>query len=476
MSVVRKAERQRGLGSEERPVTAALWERDSVGPNAAMRAGGDYEPDNPHVDYRRYFDPAWFQAELDTIWRRQWLFACREEDIPRVGDRIPFHVGPLSFVIVRAGPEAFKAFYNSCLHRGTMLCDRPQTGEGLRCPFHGWEWSLDGRLKHIPSHWDFTGVTRANGSLREVRLARWGGFIFINADPEAPPLEEALSVLPEHFRQFAPERRYTRARFRRLIHANWKLVQEAFMESYHVVATHPEGLPFTGDVQSQYDIWSTRRGAVGREAVPGAVASLHAPPEATATAAAEASVQLMQSWHYPKAEAPAFDARRDLRAQTGAWARGAYEQAYSRKPDAPDAVMLDSILYFMFPHFCVWLSELVPFVYQFTPHPTDPEKSYFEVRLLAPCAEGEPAPPSAPAVEIGPEESVLEHAPAFNFLGMIFDQDMANLPLVQRGLRAADPRRFHSELGAYQESLIQHWHELFDRFVGGDGQQGGRLP
>jgi hypothetical protein len=127
--------------------------------------------------------------------------------------------------------------------------------------------------------------------------------------------------------------------------------------------------------------------------------------------------------------------------------------------------MLDSVLYFMFPHFCVWLSESVPFVYQFTPHATDPEKCYFEVRLLMPYAEGEPRPPSSPAIEVDLHESIAAKVPAFSFLAMIFDQDMSNMPLVQRGVRAADPRRNHSELGSFQESMIQHWNELLDRFV-----------
>lgn len=453
----------RGYGNAERPLLGELWKRDSVGATPAMMARGDMQPDRREVDYLRYHDPDIFAKELAKIFGKQWLFACREEDIPQIGDRVPFTVGPHSYIIIRSAQDEFKAFHNSCLHRGTLLCAKKESAETIRCPYHAWEWNADGRLKKIPSHWDFPEITRLNGSLPEIRLERWGGFIFVNADKDAPPLTEALGPMPEHFKDFAPERRYTKARFRKLVHANWKATQEAFQESYHLYATHPEGVPFNGDSQSQYDIFTTSMGAVGREAVPSAVPSMHADSSATVLAAGTVFAQVQQMWHYPQASLPQLDPTGDVRAQLGKWARDTYEQTYDRPNTQPDAVMLDSSLYFLYPQFTLWLSEAVPFVYQFLPHETDPNYCYFDVRLLMPSREGEAAPPAAEMIEIGEHESIAEKAPLFGFLGMIFDQDMSNLPLVQRGLKSADPSAPHSRLGAYQEGMIQAWHELIDR-------------
>jgi phenylpropionate dioxygenase-like ring-hydroxylating dioxygenase large terminal subunit len=465
MSTTAKRVIQRGFGSDERPVIAKLWERDTKGQNDSMRALGTYEPNNRRIDFKRYYDPGYFQQELEKVWKKSWLFACREEDMPKVGDRVPFHVGPLSFFIIRSKENDFKAFYNACIHRGTALCMKPESGASIRCPYHGWEWNSDGKLKRIPSHWDFTDVNLSNGSLRDVKLGRWGGFIFINCDPNSGPLEEALSVMPAHFKDFGLENRYTKARYRKLIAANWKAAQEAFQESYHLYATHPEGVPFNGDSQSQYDLWPTPQGAVGRESVPSAVPSMHAPADATPLQAAMAYAQVMRSWHYPTADLPQIDPSKDIRGQAGEWHRKAYEHTYGRANNQPDAVMLDSVLYFLFPQFCMWLSEGIPFAYQFTPHATDPEKCYFEVRLLMPYPEGQPRPPSAPVDVVDLNESIAAKSPGFSFLGMIFDQDMSNLPLVQRGLRASDPAQHCAMLGTFQESMIQHWHELYDRFM-----------
>jgi phenylpropionate dioxygenase-like ring-hydroxylating dioxygenase large terminal subunit len=456
---------RRGYGTEERPLIGTLWGRDTQPQAEALAARGNYEPNHRQVDFKRYYDPALAKIEIEKVFSKSWLYACREEDMPEVGDRVPFDVGPLSFFIVRSRPDEFKGFYNACRHRGTALCTRAESGKTIRCPYHAWQWKLDGRLDHIPSHWDFSEVTRQNGSLREVKLGRWGGFIFLNADPDAGPLEEALQVLPAHFKEFAPESRYTAARFRKTVPANWKVSQEAFMESYHIFGTHPEAVPFAGDSQTQYDIWSSQRGHVGRLASPSAIPSMQAGPEATLLAAAQMFIQGQRDWHYPSLPLPEFDPNKDLRAQAAEWHRGAMEKVYGHRSDLPDALMVDSLLYFMFPHAGFWLCEPLPFSYQFLPHATDAQLSTFEVRMLLPCPKGQTRPPSAPLIEVGIHERVLDKAPAFSFLGHIFDQDMSNMPLLQKGVRAADPAAHHSLLGGYQEMMIQHWNELLDRYT-----------
>jgi phenylpropionate dioxygenase-like ring-hydroxylating dioxygenase large terminal subunit len=462
---VKRRDIQRGFGNEERPIVKDLWARDSRPAITAMHEVGNVEPQNETVDFRRYYDPGYFQLELDRLWTKTWLFACREEDIPNVNDQIPVEVGPLSFFVVHGKNDQYKAFYNSCRHRGTKLCAKLSSSATIRCPYHGWEWNTDGTLKFIPSHWDFTHVNQSNGALGEVALGRWGGFIFINANPNPPPLQEALSVIPEHFREFNIESRYTAARYRKLVPANWKIVQEAFMESYHVIATHPAAVPYNGDSQSQYDIWQSEFGHVGRQVTPSAIPSMHAPPSASPLEAAVVYASIMKSWHYPDAEMPELDPKRNLRAQIAEWHRSVQSKAYGRKIDQTDAVMLDSTLYFMFPQCTFWLSESLPFTYQFTPHRTDPEKSYFDVRMLLPYPEGTARPPSSPAIEVGIDETIEQRAPAFGFLGQVFDQDMANMPLIQAGVRASEPASHHSRLGTYQEMIIRHWNAQLDRYL-----------
>jgi len=460
------AAKVRGYGSAERPLAAEMWAREAHRPDhPALLAQGNFEAHNRQVDYSVYFDRARARDEIAYVWQKNWLLACREEDIPLVGDRVPLDVGHLSYMIVRSGEDEFKAFYNSCLHRGTRLCSSKTSSATIRCPYHGWEWHADGRLRRIPGHWDFPELSRNEVSLPEVRLKRWGGFIFVHADSNAPPLIEALGPIPEHFADFAPERRYTAARFRKLAPANWKVTQEAFMESYHLYTTHPEAVPFTGDSQSQFMIWRSESGHVGRNLTCSAVPSMYAPGEDTEAKAASMFVQGMRDWHYPDAPLPDLDENGDLRAQVGAWHREVASRRHRRKIDLPDALMIDNPLYFFYPHSCFWLTESVPLVYQFLPHATDPELSYFDVRLMLPCPEEGPPPPAAAPIELDADQAVFGNCPDFGFLGYIFDQDMSNMPLIQKGVHAADPDAPHTRLGAFQEMLIQHWNKVMDEQI-----------
>jgi phenylpropionate dioxygenase-like ring-hydroxylating dioxygenase large terminal subunit len=458
--------RREGYGNSDRPLIKDLWAVDSRPATSAMSDHGDYEPAYRHVDYRRYYDPAYAALETERMWCKTWLYACREEDLPHVGDRLPFEVGPLSFLIVRAGENSFKAFYNSCPHRGTRLCDRKESGATIRCPFHAWEWKPDGTLKLIPSYWDWADLDRADAKLRAVKVERWGGFVMINVDPEAAPLSASMTVIQSHFKDFDSENRYTAASFRRVVPANWKVSMEAFMEAYHLPAIHPEALPFSGDSQSKYDIWSAGGGHVGRTATPSAIASMSAGPEASRMNASVAFTHNLKAWRHHDAEIPELDPAGDLRAQLAQWHRDLLLKDYDVEVTAPDAIMVDSLLYYMFPNMIFWLSEMVPFVYRFLPHKSDPELSYFEARMLLRYPASDERPKAVEQVQIAIDESIFEKVPALGFTGIVLDQDMENMERVQAGCRAADTRRHHSQLGRYQEKIIQRWHELLDQYVG----------
>ena len=129
--------------------------------------------------------------------------------------------------------RAFIEHENCEKSRGTALTE-------LRCAFHGWAWNLNGSLKQIPCAYDYAGLKKEDEALPEVKLERWGRFIFINPDPDCDSLASHLGDLDSHFELLPYDKRYKAAHVGKVIKANWKVVQEAFMESYHVLMTHPQ--------------------------------------------------------------------------------------------------------------------------------------------------------------------------------------------------------------------------------------------
>ena len=226
------------------------------------------------IPTERYTSRAFHDLEVARMWSKVWQFACREEEIAEPGDYMEYGIADFSFLVVRTEAGDIKAYVNSCLHRGTQL--RPSDSAGsatqFRCPFHGWTWNLDGSLKEIPCRWDFPKVTDEAFRLPEVKVGTWGGFVFINPDENCQPFEDYLGVLPEQMKLWPLEDRAIAANVRKVIRCNWKVTQEAFMESYHVLATHPQALAYLGDANSQYDIWGDH---VSRQLNTQAVASPH---------------------------------------------------------------------------------------------------------------------------------------------------------------------------------------------------------
>jgi len=205
------------------------------------------------VPKERYVSREFFDLEMERLWSRVWQVVGREEEIPKVGDYLEYAIGDQSILVVRVSPEVVKGYSNACLHRGTRLAD----GFGcfadgtMRCRFHGWQYALDGRLVGVPDAEEFS--LPEGLCLPEVRLERWGGFLFVNLDPEAEPLVDFLDPLPALLAPY----RFDELRFRSyrttVLPANWKVVVDAFNEAYHVQGTHSQILPWTDDVAIQYE-------------------------------------------------------------------------------------------------------------------------------------------------------------------------------------------------------------------------------
>ena len=459
---------KRGHASAVSPLVVDLFAADSGDLGPGLSAKGNYIPAAKKISVNRYFDPAFAALERERLWKKVWQFACREEDIPQIGDRVPYTVGELSYFVARSGPNEFRAFHNACLHRGTRLCDGMGSGDNFRCPFHGWEWNLDGSLRTIPSRWDFPDVKDKDYHLPEVKVGTWGGFVFINPDPNAGPLSEALGVLPEHFRNIPAEERFTAFHIRKRVRANWKTVMEAFLEAYHVIETHTDSMPFTGDASTQYDIWDDGKSHISRLITPLGIPSPHLGDTASAIEAANLTFQVF-AMGMPGVTPPTFDPDSPLppRAQIAAWRRQMMTAGLGCDVSSwPDAAMVDSVEYHMFPNFCPWYGDGLPLVYRFLPYGSDPNESTMEVRFTAPLpGGGAPRPPSAPVVELGFDDA-FNVSKEIGLLAHIFDQDMSNIPRVQAGMKAMADSHGFLTLGRYQEQRIAHFHEVLDKTLG----------
>jgi phenylpropionate dioxygenase-like ring-hydroxylating dioxygenase large terminal subunit len=417
---------------------------------AALREAAFDDPGPVVIAPDCYTSRAYHDLEVERVWKRVWQMACREEDIPEVGDNVVYDVADTSLIVVRSAPDRIQAFHNSCLHRGTQLRGAGGHAEEFRCPFHGFTWRLDGTLLRIPCEWDFPQVDPATFRLPEARVGTWGGFVFVNPDADAEPLSSYLEVLPQHFAGWPLEQRWKSAHVVRVVPCNWKVALEAFIESYHTVAVHPQLLRTTGDSFTEYDVYGRH---VSRMITPVGMASEHV----ERVVPDEEILRLMFSTTEEDA-APGAPARHVIadRVRRSVSAEAGREVAMS------DTEAVDAIEYFLFPNFMPWPSYTTPLVYRFRPNGNDPDSAVIDVMLLQPVpASGRP-PAARPRV-LEPGETFAD-APELGFLGRILNQDFATMGRIQRGLHASV--RPSLTLARYQEVRIRHFHTTLTGYVG----------
>lgn len=440
----------------------AILEADGKAP-WQLRERGTYRPNAGPIDLARYFDPKYVELEIEHIWKKQWQVACREEDIPNVGDRIRYDIANMSFMIVRSAPDDFKAFYNSCPHRARSLCDHKGQGKAIQCQFHGWTWNLDGSMEWLPSEQDFPFVDKKKYSLPEVQVARWGGHVFINPDQEAAPLDDYLGVLKTHFVDFPLEERYTATFVRKRFDANWKIAQEAFLEAYHMVETHWDALPFSGDTATLYDCWDEDHVHIDRLTTPMVVPSgWFDGIVSTETALKQFLAGSQLPTEFPEGSGETLA---DARRYAAAFKRKTMKEAFGRDlDDAPNSYMLDACRYLLYPNFHPWWGEGTPLWYRFLPDGMNPASSFMEVRVLLPISAGQERPAAAEPIHLDAAQRWAD-VPELGFLGHILDQDTLNIAEIQKGAQAAAPDRSFLTLARQQESSIAHFHEYYGRIL-----------
>jgi len=423
-----------------------------------LRWVGDAPPSTGGVSRARYTSRGFHDAEVASLWRTVWQMACREEQVSEVGDSLVYDVAEISLVVVRTGPDEIRAFVNSCLHRATALRSQPGRITELRCPFHGFTWNLDGSFAGMPCPWDFPHVDPAGFCLPEARVGRWGGFVFVTLDPGAEDLHQYLEILPAHFAPWPLEDRCLAAHVVRVVPCNWKVALEAFIESYHTVAVHPQLLTTSGDVQTQYDVYEGVR-HVNRMITPVGIASEHVGHPVAEQDIVDAMFLTKDD---PEARvAEGATARAVLAERTRGRLAERTGRDYSRLSDSE---ALDAIEYFVFPNFVPWAGYTTPLVYRFRPHGDDHRSAVMDVMLLDPLPAAGPRPPAAPTRHLADGERWAD-APELGYLGRILDQDTATLARVQRGLEAAPGPDL--TLARYQESRIRHFHATLGDYVPG---------
>src|SRR5215472_5505276 len=226
-----------------------------------------------------YTSAEFFAEEQVQLFERGWVFVGVTDEVGEPGTAIPVTVAGKPILVLRDRSGDLRAFHNVCSHRGTLLVkERVERQAWIRCPYHSWGYGLDGALKATPniggpgvhSHPD---LDVSKHGLRPVRCDTWHHLIFVNLSGEAPTLESVVAPLAARW-----PLDYSRLRLAEVrsfeFKANWKLVIENFLESYHLPCIHP-GLNSYSKMEDNYNVFigSNAYGQATRRYAPDAPAT-----------------------------------------------------------------------------------------------------------------------------------------------------------------------------------------------------------
>ena len=206
------------------------------------------EPDRVHKTV--YTDPAIFDAEMEMIWERTWVYCGHESQVKAAGDYHAVTIGRQPMIMVRQGDGSVQVLYNRCPHRGVQLVGnlRGNTGSTFVCSYHAWSFHLDGRVRAIPlaKGYEGTRMTRDNpdcGMKRAARVGSYRGFVFASLSHEGPDLLEFLGEARIAFddmcdRSPVGEVEVVPICHRVVQHSNWKFFMENQLDALHPSVTH----------------------------------------------------------------------------------------------------------------------------------------------------------------------------------------------------------------------------------------------
>ncbi|MBN3726912.1 SRPBCC family protein [Burkholderia sp. Ac-20379] len=185
-----------------------------------------------------YTSPAFLAREQRTVFREDWLCVGRAASLAQPGDYLSADLGGQPVAVLRGEDGALRAFSNVCLHRMSVLLEGRGNVRRIVCPYHAWNYTLDGALAGAPLMDRQAGFCKENYTLPAVRCEQWQGWIYLTLNDAAPPVAEQLADLTTLIEAYGMGDYVETFHEEHVWDTNWKLLAENFMESYHLPMLH----------------------------------------------------------------------------------------------------------------------------------------------------------------------------------------------------------------------------------------------
>lgn len=408
----------------------------------------------------RYYSKEFMQKEWDHMWTRTWQVGAVAAQFPDSGCVVTHEIGHESILMVRDDDGQIRAFYNVCQHRGNRMVECEETKvRRLVCGYHSWCYGLNGSLLIAKDSGDFPqGSPVGKLNLKELRCEVFGGLVWFNMDPDAKPLRDSLGVVADQLEAYEMDKMVRVMHLTGEIDCNWKVIQDNFNEAYHVQSLHKELATFIDDDYQNTDFeifknFHSRMLMKGCLPAGGNKRKKVQPP----------LDDIMRAWGLDPDdfEDRVEDVRKALQKQKREL--GA-QRGYTQFANLSDNQLTDYYHYTLFPNMSFTMAAESYQILRPQPHPTDPEKCYFDHWFFVRAAEDE--------TEAGTPLGMLPIKPAAHevfkhgekSMGFVADQDLSIAVAQQKGFHS---RGYGDSYLARQEDRVRRYHEVINDYISG---------
>ncbi len=187
-----------------------------------------------------YLDPAIARLEQQHVFGGNWQAIGRANQVANPGDYFTAELADEPMLVVRGADGQLRAFYNVCRHHAAAVATAPcGRAQSFRCPYHGWNYGLDGSLKGMPEFAGVCNFDRAANGLVPVAVDVWESFVFVNLAPCPAPLTTFLGDLIPRVTPLGLGKLHFHSRRQYTLDCNWKVYVDNYLDGgYHVPHLH----------------------------------------------------------------------------------------------------------------------------------------------------------------------------------------------------------------------------------------------
>ncbi len=189
-----------------------------------------------------YENPEFFRLERERLFMRTWQLVCHVSEVKNPGDYATLDMLGERAMVMRGKDGVLRGFFNVCRHRAARVVtgERGSCARAMVCPYHGWTYGLDGKLKAVPAETSFPGLSKSKLGLEPLALDVAFGFVFVRFAGAGPSMAEVLAPYRETLAAYRIEEMEPIGPvWWRELEVDWKNVMDNFLEGYHVAVGHP---------------------------------------------------------------------------------------------------------------------------------------------------------------------------------------------------------------------------------------------